>query len=60
MIPIEAEITSWVCSHGPEYLIVGGDPGGAAGPSRSKKDVSCINRESLYRLQYVLIVQKLS
>lgn len=28
--------TSCVCSHGPEYLIVGGDPGGTAGLSRSR------------------------
>jgi hypothetical protein len=37
--------TSCVCSHGPEYLIVGGEPGGTAGLSRSKNDAipACVD-----------------
>lgn len=41
-------MTSWVSSHGPEYLIVGGEPGGAAGVSMSKKDVLLINNSLEY------------
>lgn len=56
-IPIDAESTSCVLSQGPEYLIVGGEPGGAAGVSMSNEDSSLMRTAFVYNVQYDSIAQ---
>lgn len=56
MIPIVSERMICVSSHGPEYLIVGGVPGGSCGPFGTRKVDSCIKTSSTYDCQYERVI----